>query len=755
MFTWLALFIHRRPWFVLIAATTFLAGALALLARGGDLGASRIAGLEADRAQHELDDILGRPEETTVVVIFRSTELAPTEPAFERAMNEALAPLRNDPDVSAVVTPNDAPTMLIERMRSAEARSAVAFVTLAGDVRRALATYPRIRAALTSRTLEITCTGHVPYQHDLAGVLEHDLIRAELLSLPVALLILLLVFRTAVASVLPVGVGGLSVVGGIAIVTALSRTTEIPQYTINVCSLIGFGVAIDYSLFIVSRYREELAAGRSFEDALVQSLETAGRAVTFSGVAVATGLAGLFFFHGSYLAGMGLGGSIVVFLAVVFALTLLPALLVVLGPRIHLGRLPGVRATRTPGRSWKVLAERVMRAPLAVLVPTAAVLLLLGAPAARLRIAASDVRILPHDVEARRGFEALRQGFPEMAANRIAVVVRFPGETIFEQERLEALHALSQRMAAVPGVERVESIVDRPRDPTDEDYEPPSRDEIVESLLTPPEMAAATVEAAKSITSRGASTVLYAVTPATPESAEAEGIVRAIRALGPVLDGELLVAGQAARNVDSTAFLLSRAPLAVIFVTGVTFLVVLVMLRSLLLPLKAIAMNALSIAASFGVLVWIFQDGHLLVSEGRPLEPALPVLLFCVSFGMSMDYEVLMLARMKEAYERSGDNTSAVGEGLESSAGLVTSAAAIMVSVFIAFALARVVVLQATGIGLAVAVALDATLVRALLVPSTMRLLGHLNWWAPRWLGGGTPKPPADATASPRPGTSR
>jgi putative drug exporter of the RND superfamily len=747
MFAPLAHLVYRRPWAVLFAALAFFAGALVLLARGGELGASRIAGLEADEAQVELDAIVGRPDDTTVVVVFRSADLKPTDPSFQQAMSDALAPLRNDPDVAAIVTPEDAPTMLIERMRNAQARSAVAFVTLAGDLRHALAVYPHVRDKLVSNTLSVTCTGQVPYQSDLATVLEHDLVRAELLSLPVALLILALVFRTAVASMLPVGVGGMAVLGGIAIVTALSRSTEMPQYTINVCSLIGFGVAIDYSLFIVSRYREELATGRDFRDALVRAVDTAGRAVTFSGIAVATGLAGLFFFRGSYLAFMGLGGSIVVFLAVVFALALLPALLVILGPRIHFGRLPGVQATRTPGRHWKVLAERVMRAPFTVLLPTVAFLLVLAAPAARLRIAASDVRILPHDVEARRGFEQLREAFPDMVATRIAVVVRFPNGTVFERPRLEAVSDLSRRVAAIPGVERVESIVDRPRAPTDEEEEPPSRDEIIETLLHPPEMLASTIEAAKSITTRGPKTVLFAITSAPPESARAEAIVRAIRTERNVLDGQLLVGGQAARNVDSTEFILSRAPYAVLFVMGVTFVVVLVMLRSLLLPLKAIVMNALSIGASFGVLVWIFQDGHLFVTEGRPLEPALPVLLFCVAFGLSMDYEVLMLARMKEAYARTGDNVTAVGEGLENSAGLVTSAAAIMVSVFIAFALARVVVLQETGVGLALAVALDATLVRALLVPSTMRLLGHLNWWAPRWLGGSRNEPPKEQPA--------
>jgi RND superfamily putative drug exporter len=180
--------------------------------------------------------------------------------------------------------------------------------------------------------------------------------------------------------------------------------------------------------------------------------------------------------------------------------------------------------------------------------------------------------------------------------------------------------------------------------------------------------------------------------------------------------------------------LLSRAPFAFSFVVGATFVVVLFLLRSVLLPFKAVFMNALSISASFGALVWIFQDAHLFVSEGRPLDPSLPVLLFCISFGLSLDYEVLMLARMKEIYEATGDNEAAVARGLESTAGLITSAAAVMVSVFVAFALARIVVLQATGVGMALAIALDATLVRALLVPATMRLLGHLNWWAPSWM---------------------
>jgi RND superfamily putative drug exporter len=225
--------------------------------------------------------------------------------------------------------------------------------------------------------------------------------------------------------------------------------------------------------------------------------------------------------------------------------------------------------------------------------------------------------------------------------------------------------------------------------------------------------------------------VLYAISDSAPETDAASDLVRAIRTDRRVADGSLLVGGETAKNLDATSYVVSRAPKAVSLVVGATLLVVFLLLGSVILPIKAVIMNFLSIAGSFGALVWVFQEGHLFVSEARPVEPSLPVVLFCVLFGLSMDYEVLMLSRMKESYERSGDNTSAVADGLERSAGLITSAAAIMVSVFGAFALAHVVLLQAVGFGMALAVAIDATLVRVLLVPATMRLFGHLNWWAP------------------------
>lgn len=746
MYASIGAFIHRRPWLTLTASAGFLVLSILLLARGGRLGGAGINGVESDRAQQVLDEISGRRQDSTIAVIFRSPDLSPKSLEFNAAIRRALEPLRGDPRIASITTPEDATPPETPRLRNEETRTALALVTLRGEVEDGIAAWPELRKKLTSDELAITCTGKIAFLVDLATVLESDLVRAELISLPLALLVLLLVFRTATAAALPVGVGGLAVLGGIALVLALSHVADVAQYTINFCSLIGFGVAIDYSLFIVSRYREELARGRSYRDALMQAMDTAGRAVVFSGLAVATGLTGLLFFRGSYLATMGIAGAIVVTLAVLFAITLLPALLVLLGPRIDMGKLPRVSTVRQPGKFWHKVAVSVMRRPIAVLVPTLAVLLTLALPSLHMRVAASDAQMLPAGTEARRGYDTLVTSFPDLGATRLLVAVRFPGGPVLTPPRVDALWELSHRIATFPHVVRVESIVDPERgQPKDE---APEREELRDILTNPSELQRPIIEQGAKLVIKDDMTVLHVISDVPPDSAAAEELVRAIRSTRTVGDGTLEVGGQAAYDVDATRFLRSRAPYALAFVVGATFIVVLVLLRSLLLPFKAVFMNALSIGASFGALVWIFQDGHLFVSDGHPLDPSLPVLLFCVSFGLSMDYEVLMLVRMREIYEETGDNEAAVAGGLENTAGLITSAAAIMVSVFLAFSLARVVVLQATGVGMALAIALDATLVRALLVPATMRLLGHLNWWAPSWLRLRTPVRP-DLRSSP------
>ncbi len=727
MLAGLCRFVLRHRVATLVVTVLFSILAIVPIARGGRLTSGVFEGTESGRAQQLVADVNGHTNEATFVALFHPVREGQTADEIKDAMHAALAPLASDPEVAKVVTPEDAPSFLQSRMVDAAGTTRVAYVTLAtNDPTDALAAYPRIRETLTSQNAEIVATGFLPFTHDMNETLKRDLARAELIALPLALLVLLLVFRTLVAAVLPVIVGGLAVLGGVGLVFAASHVTPVAMYAVNVCSLIGLGVSIDYSLLLVSRWREERDRGIPNDEAVMRTVATAGHTVAFSGLAVCVGLAGLLFFRGSYLLPMGVSGIVVVLLAVVFALTALPALLSLLGDRVMYGRirLPGVRRGR--GRFWKRIARGVMKRPIAVGVPTFIALLAMGVPFLGIELAAADVRVLDKHVEARRGYELMKERLPDQAKNRILLTVEFPTGPALTPDRIGALYDLSQRVKALPNVTGVESLFIG--DGT------MSKEEVRGLLLDPPLLVGAVVDEAKKLSVGNRVVTLYAVTNVSSDSDPARDVVRAIRQDRDVADGTLYVGGDTAHDLDATKFIVSRAHYAVIFVVLAMIVLLFLLFRSVLLPIKAVLMNTLSMTASFGALVWIFQDGHLGVREPRPLEPTLPVLLFCVLFGLSMDYEVMLLSRIREAYRYTKDTTEAVAEGLQRTASLITSAAAIMVAVFISFAFARVVMIQAVGVGMALAVALDATLVRSLLVPATMRMLGDLNWWAPSWL---------------------
>ena len=711
---WWGRFVYRRKWLVLVVSLLTLGISVASLLGGGQLRNVQFRDTEAGRASQLIRDefppVAGAPTAATssFVLIFTSTEGLPAaDPRFIDGMKTALAPLRADSRVVSIVTPDSAPAASAAGLRSKDGKRALANVTVKGTTTDAEGFFPELRALVRTNAFEVLATGNIPLNGDIDETLNRDLQRAELVSLPLAFILLLLVFGSAAAAILTLGVGILVIVAGLGATFALARATDVSQYALNIVTLIGLGVAIDYSLFIVSRFREELARGATVEDAVGIALATAGRAILFSGITVAIGLAGMLFYPGTFLVSLGVSGSLVVAAAVLYGLTFLPALLSILGPRVGAWRLPLPRGRGGPGL-WHSIATAVMRRPVLVLVPTVALIAIAASPFVQLRLATADATILPPTVESRRGYDMLVNDFPGQDQSTITVVARFPDDPLSHRAALEALRT---RLAALPDVLRV----DMP----------------LSAQTTSPHITTLSVRTAR-----------------TAQSDEARAIVRAVR--GQTLDGgEVLVTGDTAFDVDAVDYLVDRTPIAVGFVTLTTMLALFLLLGSVVLPLKAVAMNALSVAASFGALVWIIQQGHfanILNFTPQSIEPSLPVIMFCIMFGLSMDYEVLLLSRIQEEYLRTGDNTAAVASGLERSGRLITGAAAIMVGVFVAFALADVVIIKSVGLGLAIAVALDATLVRALVVPATMRLLGRANWWAPWRLGRRMRFEPASAT---------
>jgi len=725
MFAWWGRFVYRFRWPVLGVSAVMLAGSILALVNGGALKNSGGENTESGRAVALMQQQLPQSGAgSSFVLVFGSQTTGVQDPAFKDAVLTALQPLKEDSRVKGIETPFDVPAEQARAMTSTDGHHVYALVTLTDDYATARQYYTELRGKVHSDQVQVLGTGNVAVASDFDKYLKSDLQRAEVVSLIILVPLLLIVFGSVVSMLLPLGVGGLAVVGGLAGVGLLARFTDVSTYSTNIVTLIGLGVAIDYSLFIVNRFREELSDGRTPEQAIIASMRTSGRAVTFSGITVAIGLSAMLFFQGSFLASMGFAGTIVVAIAVLYALTFLASLLAILGHRVNWVRLPLPRR-RSVGGFWHGLALRVMRRPLLVLLPIVALLLLMASPFLQIKIANGDVGMLPPTAETRRGYDQL-QAFPGQGQTRFNVVVSYASGGPLTTERVGDLYDLVQGIEQIPGVENVESLVS---------FDPSLSRSAYQTLLTQPAAAQpARLQAIVHGTTGSQIAVLSVVTKHGQESDASRAIVHSLRSMTPPSGSSLLVA---AFSIDFTDFILQRIPLAVGYVMIVTYLVLFLLTGSVVLPLKAVIMNVLSIGASFGALVWIFQLGHLsglLNFTAAPLDPSVPVLLFCIVFGLSMDYEVLLISRIQEEYRRIGDTTQAVANGLEKSGRLITGAAAIMVAVFLAFGLADVVLIKSIGLGLALAAALDATLVRALIVPAVMRLLGRANWWAPRRL---------------------
>ncbi|MDQ6922455.1 MAG: MMPL family transporter, partial [Candidatus Dormibacteraeota bacterium] len=599
-------FVYRWRWATLVASALLLALSGVGLLRGGVLtsGNSATSGLEAARASSLITRELnsGQPAGSSFLLIFGSRDRTATDPLFRSEVESALAPVQGDARVMAVHTPYNAPApSAAQALISKNGHEALVRVDLKDTGSRAVAAYSALRPKVRAPDLSVTGTGQVPINSAFNTTLESDLQRAEAVSLPVALILLLLIFGSVVAAALPLGVGVLTILAGLAGTFLLARVTDVSQYALNIVTLIGLGIAIDYSLFVVNRFREELAGGSSREDAIAKTVATAGRAITFSGVTVAIGLSAMLFYQGTFLASMGAAGTIVVGAAVLYGLTFLPALLAILGPRVNGLSLPVLGRPPVAGRGlWHRIASWVMRRPVIVLVPTLGLLLVVGTPFLHLRLANGDVDQLPTRLEARQGYDNLIKSFPGQDQTEFNVVVHYAHGSPLTAERIGDQYDLSQRLAAVPGVIRVNGIYSAGPQLSRSDYQ---RLYSGSASQLPPELRQAL--------SQGVGKDLVLISAVSNEQASsdaARSTLKAIRAQRVGEGGELLVTGQTAFDVDIINFIVGRTPLAVGFVILVTYLVLFLATGSLVLPLKAVILNLLSISASFGALVWIFQD---------------------------------------------------------------------------------------------------------------------------------------------------
>jgi RND superfamily putative drug exporter len=735
---------------VAVVALPFATRASGKLSSGGWLDPASESSQVGDRLAAQFGG-----GKSSLVALFTRTQPGAdaTSAEFQGAIGTATAVLRTNPNVTGTVGYAETGD---RRFISTKGEAAYIVINLAVTDEESVPLYRDLRAQLAPPAgYAVTVSGYAPFTLDTAKQAEEDLLRAELVSLPIVAIVLFLVFTSAIAAGMPLLVAGLAIPTSLGLVYWVAQITSMSIFVLNIASMLGLALAIDYSLFLVSRFREELARGREVGDAVARAVATSGKAVFFSGIAVAIGLSGLMVFPFATIRSIGLGSALVVACSVFFALTFLPAVLGMLGHRVNQLSLAGLRHRLRGERGpiaeaevvlevtdpdhpsrWGRVARRVMAHPWRVLLPVLALLLVLGTPFLRLEQGVPGAEVLPVGLESRDTFVALQADFAPGETTPMVILADLSAEPT-SPAGIAALQAYANRLAALDGVSRVESFFTI-TDPSTGLAVPPAQVQMLFAL--PAAQRPAGVAALLASYVSGNTVRLSAISPYVASRPEATSLVPRVRALpvdAPITRTSL--GGTAALGSDFLAGQADRLPFAVGWTMLATAVILFLLFGSVVLPLKAVLMTLLSATASFGALVWIFQDGNLsnLLAFQSPgfTVAGIPIIMFCVIFGLSMDYEVLLLSRIQEAWRRTGDNTASVVEGVVRTARVITGAALIMVSVFFAFVLADEVTIKSIGVGMAIAVAIDASIVRVTLVPAVMRLLGPWNWWAPGPLG--------------------
>jgi uncharacterized membrane protein YdfJ with MMPL/SSD domain len=690
MFNSLASFAQRRGKRTVIFAAVFFVVAGAL---GGGV-ASKLAPYGDDDPATESVKATDRLEadgyrDPSVIVLFQNT--SPTSPAGQQRIQQVERQLRADPDVARVTGYLD--TQSRDFVSSNGNATYLAVSLKPTDDKEEQDAAKKISDDLSGQR-GVSVGGIALAQEQVNKQVEKDLRMAEMLAFPILFLLSLLFFRSGVSALLPLMIGGLAIVGTFLLLRVANEFIDVSIFALNLTTGLGLGLAIDYSLFVVSRYREEIAKFGPGAEAMRRTMNTAGRTVLFSSITVAVALASLMVFPQRFLYSMGLGGMLVALLAAFIALTVLPAVLALLGHRVNawapgfLQRRAERDATRTESGFWYRLSRFVMRRPIGIATVTAGILIVLGIPFWSLKFTSVDAQVLPESASARQVDNVMRAQFPPFHDT--------PNLLLVENATPSTLKAIHREVSQVNGIAEV----------------------------SPPQQLA------------NGDAVVQAYSDDSYISDSSRNAAKEIRDLPVPAGSELLVGGAAAHFVDLQDSLKSHAPIALAIVIIATLIVLFLMTGSVVLPVKQLVMNALNLSAVFGILVFVFQDGRLeglldYQSQGA-LEQTMPILLFAVVFGLSTDYGVFLLSRIKEAHDSGIPNSEAVAVGLERTGRIVTAAALLFAIAIGAFATSQIIFIKENGVGTALAVLIDASLIRALLVPSLMELLGDWNWWAPK-----------------------
>jgi len=660
------------------------------------------ANSESQQASNLATGAFGR-DAGDVVVLYSSPDQAVRSPGFRSSVTRTLAGLPHGQVLSYQTYWSTKSPQFI----SASGRETYAVLELAGaDDAARIKSFDAIKGDLAAPGLQTQIGGFTPTEQAINKQVTADIGRAEGFSMPVLLIVMLIIFGSLAAASLPLAIGGIAILGSFTALRLLTLGTTVSIYSINITTILGLGLAIDYGLFLVSRFREELRGQPTVEDAVARTVATAGRTVAVSGITVATALASLMLFPETFLRSMGYGGVATVLVDMLAALTVMPALLAVLGPRVNALRirrsLPagtrgglGGSSPRNDTGAWYRIASSVMRRPVLYAIPIVVVLLALGAPFLRVTWGGTDATALPSGAGPRVVTEALNRDFPGNPTAPIESVVRFTGPVEGSPARQAALASYVSGLEHVPGV-------------------------------TGAQISGVSGDIARVDMRYGPG----------PNSSAARAIVGQVREIAPPAGARAYVGGPSAQLVDELSSLGRTLPWMALVVALATFVLLFLAFGSVVLPVKAIVMNVLSLSAMYGVVVWIFQEGHLSgllnFTPTGTIDPTMPILMFAIMFGLSMDYEVFLLSRVRERYDIIGDNTAAVAGGLQRTGGLITSLALLLVIVIGAFSASGITFIKLLGVGMIVALILDATVVRVLLVPAVMRLLGDANWWAPK-----------------------